>query len=50
MIAVTAGIIEKNGKILIARRKLGKHLEGFWEFPGGKVEANESPRECLKRE
>ncbi|WP_162055982.1 (deoxy)nucleoside triphosphate pyrophosphohydrolase [Pontibacter pamirensis] len=50
MIEVTAGIIERNGKILIARRKAGKHLEGFWEFPGGKVEENESPKECLRRE
>lgn len=47
---VTAGIIEKDGKILIAKRKKGKCLEAKWEFPGGKLEPLESPKECLKRE
>ena len=46
---VTAAIIEKNGEILIAKRKEGKH-KGKWEFPGGKIEVGESPEECLKRE
>tara|TARA_B100000745_G_scaffold49034_1_gene29360 strand:- start:14157 stop:14540 length:384 start_codon:yes stop_codon:yes gene_type:complete len=50
MIHVTAAIIEDSGKFLIAKRKKGKHLEGLWEFPGGKIEENESHRECLKRE
>ena len=50
MIGVTAGIIESGNKILIARRKKGLHLAGFWEFPGGKIEENESPESCLKRE
>ena len=50
MIKVTAGIIESDNKILIARRKEGKHLSGFWEFPGGKIEEGESPESCLKRE
>lgn len=50
VIDVTAGIIERAGKILIAKRKKGKHLEGFWEFPGGKIEDGESPEECLVRE
>ncbi|WP_127015516.1 NUDIX domain-containing protein [Anoxybacter fermentans] len=49
MIRVTAAIIEKDGKFLIARRKEG-HLSGMWEFPGGKIEEGESPEECLKRE
>jgi|SRR5208283_2865664 len=47
---VTAAIMEKEGKILIARRKQGLHLAGKWEFPGGKVEIGESPEACLKRE
>lgn len=50
MITVTAAIMEKGGLILAARRKAGKHMAGFWEFPGGKVEENETPTECLKRE
>lgn len=50
IIDVTAGIIEKDGRFLIAKRKKGKHLEGKWEFPGGKVEPEEKPEECLCRE
>jgi len=50
MIIVIAGIIESDGKILIARRKKGKKLEGRWEFPGGKIEQNEKAEDCLKRE
>lgn len=49
-ITVTAAIIEKDGFFLAARRKQGLHMEGFWEFPGGKLERNESPKDCLKRE
>ena len=47
---VTAAIIEKEGKILIAQRKKGDVLQGKWEFPGGKVEPLETPEECLTRE
>jgi 8-oxo-dGTP diphosphatase len=47
---VTAGILEKNGLVLIARRKPGKHMGGKWEFPGGKIEAGESPEQSLARE
>jgi 8-oxo-dGTP diphosphatase len=49
-IKVTAAIIERGGKVLIARRKKGDRFEGKWEFPGGKIEAGESPKECLRRE
>ena len=42
---VTAAILIKDGKILIAKRK-----EGKWEFPGGKVEKGESIGDCMKRE
>jgi 8-oxo-dGTP diphosphatase len=49
-IAVTAAIIQHGGKVLITERPRGKHLEGMWEFPGGKKEANESLEECVKRE
>lgn len=50
MINVSAGIIRKGNKTLIARRSPNKHLEGFWEFPGGKIEEGESPEDCLQRE
>lgn len=50
MINVTAGVVERDGKFLIAKRKIGSHLGGMWEFPGGKIEAGETPEECLKRE
>jgi len=47
---VTAGIIAKDGKILIAKRKSGKCVGANWEFPGGKLERGEKLEECLKRE
>lgn len=47
---VTAAIIEKEGKILIARRKQGDKMQFKWEFPGGKIKQNETPEQCLKRE
>ena len=39
-----------NGRVFAAKRKAGKHLEGFWEFPGGKIEEGETPETCLARE
>ncbi|HPF12489.1 MAG TPA: (deoxy)nucleoside triphosphate pyrophosphohydrolase [Flavobacteriaceae bacterium] len=51
MIQVVCGLIlNNNGKILICRRKREKFLEGYWEFPGGKVEEGETPQKTLKRE
>ncbi len=50
MIKVTAAVIEKDGKILIARRKKSDRMGGKWEFPGGKLNINETPEACLKRE
>ena len=49
MLKVTAAVIERDGKYLIARKSYG-NLEGMWEFPGGKIEEGESLEECLKRE
>lgn len=50
MIKVVAGIITDNNKVLIAQRKKGKHLEYKWEFPGGKIEENETDEQALERE
>ncbi|HBH78970.1 MAG TPA: 8-oxo-dGTP diphosphatase MutT [Nitrospira sp.] len=50
VIEVAAGLIKRNNRYLIARRKAGVHLAGFWEFPGGKREAGESLADCLRRE
>jgi 8-oxo-dGTP diphosphatase len=47
---VAAGVIEKDGCILIGKRKHGKKFAGNWEFPGGTVENGETPEQCLKRE
>jgi 8-oxo-dGTP diphosphatase len=48
-VKVAAAIIEKDGRILIGKRKAGR-FEGRWEFPGGKVEPGETPESCLRRE
>lgn len=50
MIDVAAAIIEKEGKVLAARRKQGCHMAGFWAFPGGKIEPGETLAQCLRRE
>jgi 8-oxo-dGTP diphosphatase len=50
MITVIAAVLEKDGRILIARRKRGDRLADKWEFPGGKLEEGETPKECLRRE
>ena len=47
---VSAALIEQGGEFLIARRSAHDTLGGFWEFPGGKVEAGESPEFALRRE
>lgn len=46
---MTAGILYSSGKVLIAQRSEPKY-NGLWEFPGGKIEKNESAEECLIRE
>jgi 8-oxo-dGTP diphosphatase len=47
---VAAAVIERDGCILIAKRKQGWHEGGKWEFPGGTIEEGETPQQCLKRE
>jgi 8-oxo-dGTP diphosphatase len=49
IIPVTAAVIQREDKVLIGRRRTG-HFAGRWEFPGGKIEAGETPQACLKRE
>lgn len=50
IIKVVAAILQKEDKILIARKKEGKPLAGYFEFPGGKIENGETPEESLIRE
>ncbi len=48
---VAAALVKKeDGKLLLARRPAGKSLAGLWEYPGGKIEAGETPKEALARE
>jgi mutator protein MutT len=50
VVEVVAAVIERGGRILIARRRVGSHLGGLWEFPGGKRQAGETPEAALVRE
>jgi len=51
MVLVSAvALIDADGRVLLAQRPEGKSLAGLWEFPGGKVEAGETPEEALIRE
>ena len=49
-ITVTAAVLERDGRVLIARRKRGDRMADKWEFPGGKLEEGETPEACLRRE
>ncbi|MDF7671285.1 8-oxo-dGTP diphosphatase MutT [Orbaceae bacterium ESL0721] len=50
-IEIAVGIIRsQEGKIFITQRGEASHLAGFWEFPGGKIEAGETPYQTLQRE
>ena len=49
-IVVTAAVIEIDGRFLVTRRQKGVHLEGFWEFPGGKCDKDEPLKVCLARD
>ena len=50
IIEVAAGLLFHAGKILITQRRADAHLGGFWEFPGGKREPDETFEQCLVRE
>ena len=47
---VVAAVIERDGKILVARRRKDIRFGGLWEFPGGKLDAGENPERGLERE
>jgi 8-oxo-dGTP diphosphatase len=49
-LVVAAAVVERDGMFLVTRRLKGTHLEGCWEFPGGKCEPGESHAACLERE
>ena len=49
-IVVTAAVVRRGDRFLVTRRLRGVHLEGFWEFPGGKCEPAETLAQCLARE
>ncbi|MFI5375571.1 MAG: (deoxy)nucleoside triphosphate pyrophosphohydrolase [Candidatus Rokuibacteriota bacterium] len=50
VVEVVAAVIERDGRILIARRLAASHLGGLWEFPGGKRQPGESAEAALARE
>lgn len=50
IIEVAAGLVFRDGKLLITQRPAGGHLAGLWEFPGGKREPDESFEQALHRE
>src|SRR5258708_8807948 len=50
VLVAAVALIDADGRVLLAQRPEGKHLAGFWEFPGGQVDAGETPEAALIRE
>ena len=50
VLVVAAALVDVDGRVLIGKRARGKQMEGLWEFPGGKVDAGETPEAALIRE
>ncbi len=49
-LVVAAALVDADGRVLINERPTGKAFSGYWEFPGGKIEAGETPEAALLRE
>ena len=49
-ISVVAAVIERDDRFLVTRRQAGVHLAGLWEFPGGKIDPDETHAAALRRE
>jgi len=50
LLVAACALVDTDGRVLLAQRPEGKSLAGLWEFPGGKVEAGETPEDTLIRE
>lgn len=50
LLVVAVALVDADRRVLIAQRPEGKAMAGLWEFPGGKVEAGETPEAALIRE
>lgn len=50
LLVVAAALVDPDGRVLLAQRPEGKSMAGLWEFPGGKIEAGETPEAALIRE
>lgn len=50
ILVVACALVDADGRVLVAQRPAGRTMAGMWEFPGGKVEAGETPEAALVRE
>lgn len=50
LLVVAVALVDRDGRVLLARRPEGRPMAGLWEFPGGKVHPDETPEEALIRE
>ena len=50
VLVAACALVDRDGRVLLAQRPEGKSMAGLWEFPGGKVDAGETPEACLIRE
>ena len=50
ILVAAVALFDRDGRVLISKRPEGKSMAGLWEFPGGKVEAGETPEQALIRE